>query len=315
MLGDANATFRHDNQRRALIAIASERQHVLCVLPTGGGKSLLWLTAVRNYDAPTDVTVVLVPWNVLAANHLATTQIYGISATFYEKDNHDVRQVMYVTPDSAKEDGFRSVVRQLYHFGRLRRIVFDEAHAWLTESDFRPTLLLDASYLTLFEVPIILLSATIPPSAMDAILDRLSITSISRPLTIRQSSTRSTIRYAVDIMPREHFIDHINNLVLRLLPDGYKGIVFTRSRTQADVLAKALDCEAFHGGKTGAQLANSLARWERGAAKIIVATTLLGTGYHTDNVRLIVNHGAPYNYIAYSQSTGRGGRNETYAEA
>ncbi|KZV90395.1 P-loop containing nucleoside triphosphate hydrolase protein, partial [Exidia glandulosa HHB12029] len=314
MLDDPNATFRNDNQRRALVAIASERRHVVCILPTSGGKSLLWLTAVRNYDSPTDVTVVLVPWNVLAANHLATTQIYGISATFYEKDNHDIRQVMYITPDSAKEDTFRSTLRQLYHFGRLRRIVFDEAHAWITESDFRPALL-DASYFTLFEVPIILLSATIPPSAMDAILDRLSITAISPPLTIRQPSTRPTIRYSVDVMPRADFIAHINNLVLRLLPDGYKGIVFTRTRTQADVVAKELKCEAFHSGKTGAQLGETLARWERGESKIIVATTLLGTGYHTNNVRLIVCYGAPHNYIAYSQSTGRGGRNESYAEA
>ncbi|KZV78010.1 P-loop containing nucleoside triphosphate hydrolase protein, partial [Exidia glandulosa HHB12029] len=314
MLGDPSATFRNDDQRRALIAIATERRHVLCILPTGGGKSLLWLTAVRNYDAPTDVTVVVVPWNVLAANHLATTHHYGISAMFYDKDHHDVRQVMYVTPDSAEEDTFSARMRQLYHQGRLRRIVLDEAHAWVTESDFRPALL-DGSYLTRFEVPLILMSATVPPSTIDAILERLSITAISQPLTIRHPSTRRTIRYAVDVMPRPSFAQHIQALILRLLPDGFKGIVFTRSRSEADAMAKELDCDSFHSGKTGAQLGEALARWERGRVKIIVATTLLGTGYHTDNVRLTVCVGAPYNYIAYSQATGRGGRNETYAEA
>ncbi|KZV77963.1 P-loop containing nucleoside triphosphate hydrolase protein [Exidia glandulosa HHB12029] len=116
-------------------------------------------------------------------------------------------------------------------------------------------------------------------------------------------------------MPRPSFAQHIQALILRLLPDGFKGIVFTRSRSEADAMAKELDCDSFHSGKTGAQLGEALARWERGRVKIIVATTLLGTGYHTDNVRLTVCVGAPYNYIAYSQATGRGGRNETYAEA
>lgn len=308
------ATFRSDDQRQALMAVASAHRHVLLILPTGSGKFLYVLTAARNYDTSTDVTVVVVPYAVLAANHVATAARHGVPAVFHRGDATEPKKITAVTPEGAASESFHQLLRQLKAAGRLRRIVVDEGHSWLTEVDFRPAML-DCSKFACYGVPLIIMSATLPPTDLDTLLQRMRLADIASPLTIRGPSTRATIRYYVDELPKQRWVEHVQTLAMRLLPEEYKGLVFVRTRAEADDVAAKLSCESFHSGKDQGDLQTILQNWESGVYQLLVATTLLGAGYHTENVRLVVHWGPPHNYIAYSQATGRAGRNETYAEA
>jgi superfamily II DNA helicase RecQ len=72
VLGCEDVTFRSEEQREALRVIVSgeQRTPLVVVLPTGGGKSLLFI-ALACLDDPS-VTIVVVPYRALV-NNLVTT--------------------------------------------------------------------------------------------------------------------------------------------------------------------------------------------------------------------------------------------------
>ncbi|EJD47619.1 hypothetical protein AURDEDRAFT_163493 [Auricularia subglabra TFB-10046 SS5] len=314
-LNISDARFLSPAQRDALEAIIRHEGHTATFLPTAGGKSMLWQLTCAHFDKPTDVTVVYVPWVVLAEAHVRASRAGGVPSCIWRRDNPRFEMLTFVIPEAGSGDDFHAGLRELSAAQRLRRFFLDEVHAWVTDSSYRPALL-DASELSTYAVPIHLVSATIPIDVYHCALRQLGIASIAAPQVFRERSVRMSIRYCVFELPEHAFVDHIAAAAHRLLtqpPD--RGIVFVRRTADADSVAQRLGCDAFHSGLAPEDRTAVLERWESGQHPLIVATTLLSTGYHVPGVRLVVEYGPSWNYITHSQGTGRGGRGDTYCEA
>jgi len=104
---------------------------------------------------------------------------------------------------TAVRDGvvFRDVTRRLSDGGRLARVVIDEAHLTLLW-DVRKALAHLRQKLPDLQCPLLLLTATAPPSWIDALLAAVGLRAHRQWSLIRPTSTaRTNIRYVVEPVP------------------------------------------------------------------------------------------------------------------
>ncbi|EJD38552.1 hypothetical protein AURDEDRAFT_172315 [Auricularia subglabra TFB-10046 SS5] len=310
-----DAVFRSPAQRDALEAVVRHEGHTATFIPTAGGKTLIFQLVCAHFDRAPDVTIVYVPWVVLAESHLRSSLALGIPSCIWRRDAPVFQKLTFVIPETGSADDFHAGLRELAATSRLKRFFLDEVHSWVMDSTYRPAML-DASVLSKYAVPIHILSATVPVEVYHHALRQLGIASISAPKVFRERSVRSSIRYCVFELRESDFVAHITTAAARLLTRSEdRAIVFVRRVADGEDAARRLGCDVFHSGLVPEERSAVLRRWEQGERKVIVATTLLATGYHVPDVRLVIEYGASWNYITHSQGTGRGGRGDTYCEA
>ncbi|KZO97674.1 ATP-dependent DNA helicase [Calocera viscosa TUFC12733] len=183
---------------------------IVCVMPTGGGKSL-------TYQLPAlltpGTTVVISPLVSLIADQIMHLREAGVEAVMLtgatgKEESRDIFarlgkktggkgrgavraldegpaqeeiKLCYVTPERiAKSKTFMSLMEKMALDGRLARIVIDEAHCVSSLGhDFRPDYKKLSILRQLFPtVPILALSATCPPSVLKDLLKILKLRSV-----------------------------------------------------------------------------------------------------------------------------------------
>jgi superfamily II DNA helicase RecQ len=127
--------FRSEEQREALYTIVSGNQTTLLVvvLPTGGGKSLLFMAPACLNDL--GVTIVVVPYRALLDNLLKTAKDARIDCIKYRPGEQNPAALVFVSADFAGGSQFLSYVQLLSVKGVLRRVFVDESHLTFTVSD------------------------------------------------------------------------------------------------------------------------------------------------------------------------------------
>ena len=96
-------------------------------------------------------------------------------------------------------------------------------------------------------------------------------------------------------------------------PDGGRTLVFVRTKRGADRLVKRLrsrelDAVAMHGDKSQGQRERALARFERGAVEVLVATDVAARGIDVADIAHVINFDAPGDRDSYVHRVGRTGR-------
>ncbi|KAG8740484.1 ATP-dependent DNA helicase sgs1 [Ceratobasidium sp. 414] len=170
---DPDARWTTVGQAQAIVHVLRRATSLLAVLPMGAGKSFLFgsLPLVEP-----GVTVVVLPLRALAADQIDAAEAHqrALEAT----EHHQGRDLSLcpwnerLTSDGliampaetvAENPSFRIWMDVLMAQGWLNRIVLDEAHLMVTSSNYRPTLA-HLCYLTSRAVPLIALTATLPPA-------------------------------------------------------------------------------------------------------------------------------------------------------
>ena len=156
-----NVDFRSEEQREALYTIVSGNQTtpLVVVLPTGGGKSLLFMAPACLIDP--GVTIVVVPYRALLDNLLKTAKDARIDCIEYRPGEQNPAALVFVSADFAGGSQFLSYAQLLSVKGVLRRVFVDESHLTFTASDWRPKLI-EVRAVRGLRVPTILLTATLP---------------------------------------------------------------------------------------------------------------------------------------------------------
>ncbi|MGI5826916.1 MAG: RecQ family ATP-dependent DNA helicase [Patescibacteria group bacterium] len=302
-------------QEEALDAILNNQDTVV-ILPTGGGKSLIYQLPALVLDG---VTVVVSPLIALMKDQVDSLEKVGIPATFINSSISPVEmsarwervvsgyyKIVYLAPERFYNQNFLVDLKKI----KVSLLAIDEAHCisqW--GHDFRP------SYLRLKEAaklmgrpPIVALTATATPEVREDIVAQLQlknpaqiVTGFSRPnlqFAVVQANNNQKIQYIVDTVSDEKL--------------GC-GIIYTGTRAKADELANLLvargvEAVVYHAGLDASSRAWVQDSFISGQARVVIATNAFGLGVNKKNVRFVIHHDLPGTIEAYYQEAGRAGR-------
>jgi superfamily II DNA helicase RecQ len=309
VLGKQDVGFRSMEQEQALYAVLDKQTPLVVVLPTGGGKSLLF--TVPACVEETGVTVVVVPYRALIEDLVSRICDSGVDCIEWKHGESNPASVVVVSADVVgnltSNGNFLGYARLLQGKGLLQRIVIDECHLVLTARHWRENLL-KVKNLRLLGCPIVLLTATLPPLQEG----ELEVSMLVKNATyIRASTVRPNARYFVSWCERKALestaLSICERWAARLRRTGQKGVVYCLSKAQSERMAEALGCAYYHAGMEADERAGRLEEWvEQGG--LIVATSALGTGVDYAGIVYILHIGMPWSITDFAQASGRGGR-------
>lgn len=306
--------WRSPEQREAMVAVAGAAEQVVAVLPTGAGKSMLFLLPCVLPGAA--CTLLLVPLVALRGDLLRRIEALGIPAIEWRMGERREAALVIASVEAAATADFLEYAQQLAARHRLDRIVLDECHLTVTAEDYR------RSFAALAEVRVVrtqfvYLSATLPPSIWDAFLDR---NHLQDPLVVRASANRPNIAYSVErAPPRTDFLQQVADRALAIrerIPSPGKLVVYAATVAGAQRLAGLLGCDAYtsHSG-TAEEKSALLSRWVSSEQPFIAATTALAEGFDHPLIRAVLNAGAPDSLAQLAQQSGRAGRDGAAAQS
>ena len=310
------ASFRPG--QREVIETVLDRRDCLCIMPTGGGKSLCYqLPAV----ARPGLTLVVSPLIALMKDQVDALHELGIAATYINSSLSAAEvfarmnamaaglySLVYVAPERLRSSLFIEKLRQ----ANLNLLAVDEAHCisqW--GHDFRP----DYARLGRFRQrlgspPTIALTATATPHVRSDILQQLQL---QEPRTFITGFARPNLRFEVVHALSEP--DKLRTLLEFLEQTPGAGIIYCATRKKCEELVESLQ-SAQRSRKVGlyhAGLEPEIRRrvqddFMSDRVPIIVATNAFGMGIDKPDLRFVVHYNIPGSLEAYYQEAGRAGR-------
>jgi ATP-dependent RNA helicase RhlE len=154
-----------------------------------------------------------------------------------------------------------------------------------------------------------LFSATLSPE-----IAKLASEILDNPVSI---ATTPAATLAPKIEERVLFVDRSDkgSLLVDLLKaeDVRRALVFTRTKHRADRVARQLSgngigAAAIHSNKSQNQRQRSLADFEQGRVRVLVATDIVARGIHVDGISHVVNFELPSDPESYVHRVGRTAR-------
>lgn len=315
MMGQ-EAVFR-GVQAPAIQAITAGESPVVAVMPTGGGKSLLFMLPAWAEQGGT--TVVVVPLIALRGDMKRRCQQLGIPcAAWHGRNPPDAAAIVLVTPESAVSEGFMTFLNRLRATRQLDRIVIDECHVVLNRSYTFRKQMQRLGTLVAAEAPMVLLTATLPPSEEGELFQRMHFRR-DQVKMFRASTARTNVAYRVvkadGTSRREEQEAMVLRMIQRKLRQWKTGKVVVYANTVGKVkqIAQEVGCHAYHHHAVGK--ASMLREFMEGEQRVIVATSALGMGVDIPDIRCIVHVDWPRTILDYAQESGRAGRDGLRSEA
>lgn len=301
-------------QGEAMHAIQQGESPIVVVMPTGAGKSVLFM--LPAFVQVGGVSIVVVPLKALRADMVVRCREVNIRCAVWEHGQAvDGASIVLVTPEKAVSPAFGTFISRVRQTQRLDRIVIDECHVILNDRwDFRQELQ-QLGKLAFAETQMLLLTATLPPSEEQTLFDRMYWRRQEVRL-IRASTVRKNIEYSVMDGPAERSkrIECLSDLVECALrdesqPDG-KVVVMCESKPEISAIVEAgmFPCEPFHADMTEERKEEVLEEFRAGTIRVVVASGSFNMGIDIAGIRLIVHMDEPRNMRDYGQGSGRAGR-------
>ncbi|MDZ4848250.1 MAG: RecQ family ATP-dependent DNA helicase [Pirellulaceae bacterium] len=289
----------------------------LCVMPTGGGKSLCFQlpTVVRP-----GLTIVVSPLIALMKDQVDALHRRGISATLINstlstsEQNERLVEVadgkysmVYVAPERLRNSRFLEVIRAT----PVQLLAIDEAHC-ISEwgHDFRP----DYARLGQFRealggVQTIALTATATLRVRQDICDVLGLKQPKHFVTgfARNNLYLGSVHCNSDRDKDRALFEFLKN-------EKGLGIIYAATRKRCEALVESIGKEvkisigAYHAGLTLDQRRFIQDQFMTGKLQAIVATNAFGMGIDKADLRYVVHYNVPGSMEAYYQEAGRAGR-------
>lgn len=317
------------NQLEAINATLSGKD-VFVLMPTGGGKSLIYqLPAIVKSGKTRGVTIVVSPLLSLMQDQVDHLQKLNIMAFYingeiseeqkrllydslYDPNVEEVIQLLYITPEMiAKSDKMVNTLIALHRRNKLARIVIDEAHCvsqW--GHDFRPDYkTLGTLRSKLPGVPWIALTATATKKVQLDLLQNLNMPQSDK---FDMSFNRPNLHYQL-VAKGKDILDKIVDICKQREYTNKTGIIYCLSRDNCEKTAEKLrkrgiKAEHFHAGLAPEDKVQLQKGWQARRFNVIVATIAFGMGIDKADVRFVIHYTIPKSLEGYYQETGRAGR-------
>jgi len=305
-------------QEKIITTLVDNKKHSLVLMPTGGGKSLIYQIPALIFEGG---TIVISPLIALMQDQVDALKKKNIPAEFINstvsKENREKRlqnfvngkiKLLYVTPERFRKKEFVEEIKK----AKISLLAIDEAHC-ISEwgHDFRPDYSRIGEFRKLIGNPLtVALTATAPLDVQKDIISKLSL--IDSEIEVFHSGIqRPNLRLeAKDIWGYD---DKLEKIVSAL--EKYKGstiIYFSLIKTLDEfsgyLESKKIIHSVYH-GKLEAQKRKSVQRqFLTGENEIILATNAFGMGIDKADIRLIIHAEIPSSIESYYQEIGRAGR-------
>ncbi|MGN6625371.1 MAG: RecQ family ATP-dependent DNA helicase [Tepidisphaeraceae bacterium] len=304
--------------QREVIEDVLAGQDVVCVMPTGAGKSLCYqLPAVVQGG----LTLVVSPLISLMEDQVRQLRERNIPAHFLNSSqpialqrdvlaevSGDFNGLLYVAPERFAHPGFQAAIAKL----SVRLLAIDEAHCvsqW--GHDFRPEYAQLGQVRTRLGSPVtIALTATATDDVREDIIHllhlrepRMTITGFDRP----------NLRYAARCVDRAREKDDVLHELVKASHGS--GLVYCATRRTVDELAIELKRQfpdrmliPYHAGMPQEERPRNQQLFMQTPNAITVATNAFGMGINKPDIRFVVHYDLPATVEAYYQEAGRAGR-------
>ena len=309
--------------QREVIESVLQGRDVLCVMPTGGGKSLCYQLPALSLRG---LTLVVSPLIALMKDQVDVLVERGIRATLLNSTLDPAEQrarileieagqydLVYVAPERFRSPRF---VEAMAGSGP-RLLAVDEAHC-ISEwgHDFRPDYArIGHARSRLGSPPCIALTATATDIVRRDIADQLDL---HDPAQFVTGFDRPNLRYAVVEARRD--ADKLARARRGARRNPAPAIVYASSRKRCEMVGRVPRARAPPRGRRlsrGARREERTAAQERfmaGGAEIVVATNAFGMGVDKADIRSVIHFNMPGTLEAYYQEAGRAGRDGLPAE-
>ncbi|WP_210367279.1 DNA helicase RecQ [Bacillus sp. REN3] len=306
-------SFRH-GQEQAIRSVL-DGKNTVCVMPTGGGKSIV-------YQIPALVlpgtTIVISPLISLMKDQVDTLIQHGIPATYINSTltagetaarMNDARngkyKLLYIAPERLGSWEFMDDLQDM----DIPLVAVDEAHCisqW--GHDFRPSYLQISGLADrLPKQPIVLaLTATATPKVREDICASLKI----RPEnTVMTGFERKNLSFSV--VKGQDKAAFLKEFVKKNEKEA--GIIYAATRKTVDklhewLLKQGFNAARYHAGMNDDERNSEQERFLQDEASVMVATSAFGMGIDKSNIRYVVHFQLPKNMESYYQEAGRAGR-------
>ena len=309
------AKFR-PGQREVVEAILSGKD-CLCIMPTGGGKSLCFQlpSVVRE-----GVTLVVSPLIALMKDQVDALQQRGFRADYINSSLIPSEQMLrldrlragkydmlYVAPERFRSRLFVNAAME----ARIQLLAVDEAHC-ISEwgHDFRH----DYARLGQFRQRLgnpqtIALTATATPNVRDDVVQQLAM---DKPKVFIAGFARPNLEFSV--IPTATRAEKEKSLIQFLKRSPGSGIIYSSTRKGCEQIAEAIHGKVnraagiYHAGLSQDERRQAQEDFMSDKTPIVVATNAFGMGIDKADVRFVVHFNMPGTLEAYYQEAGRAGR-------
>ncbi len=311
--------FNYDSfrpgQEKAIDAILAGRNTIV-VLPTGGGKSLIFQLPALVLEG---VTLVVSPLIALMKDQVDSLERVGIPATFINSSvslsetsrrlaqiRTGVYRLIYISPERFYNQTFIQELKGL----KVSLFAIDEAHCisqW--GHDFRPSYLHLKEAIKLCGSPAVAaLTATATPEVREDIARQLGLEDYE---LVVSGFARPNLQLAAVMANNGRKLEYILEAVRS--QEGGSGIIYVGTRSKADEIVEFLSdydiaAVSYHAGIDSESRSWVQEQFMQGKAQVVVATNAFGLGINKKDIRFVIHHDLPGTLEAYYQEAGRAGR-------
>jgi len=301
-----------------------EARRVLCIQPTGHGKSLLYQLPSLWVEG---LTLVISPLLALMRDQIRQlNERFGIPAASINSDQTDEEnaaaqrfavegriRILFIAPEKLDNLEIYGFLIRL----NIGLLVVDEAHCISTWGhDFRPSYRQIVNAVRNFEKK----NDNLRVLGLTATADRRTEADIARQLTDAAGNPLKVLRTSMDrpnislwVIQVKGTAQKLEVLEKLLRETQGTGILYCATREGTEITAeylteKQLDVVSYHAGYDPDRKRELQQTFMNGSAKAVAATNALGMGIDKPDLRFIVHLDVPGSVTAYYQEVGRVGR-------
>ncbi|MBP5428915.1 MAG: DNA helicase RecQ [Clostridia bacterium] len=294
---------------------------VLCVMPTGAGKSICFQVPALLFKG---ITLVVSPLISLMKDQVNSLTQNGVPAAYlnstltsaqYARAVENLKRgqykIVYVAPERLITPAFLDACRTV----KVDLLAVDEAHCisqW--GQDFRPSYLKISEFVDAlgYRPVIAAFTATATAEVRDDIEYSLRLTA---PLRIAMGFDRPNLRFGV-VHPGNRFQKLLE--IIRRKP-GESGIVYCATRKTVEeveqrLLKAGVSAAKYHAGLDAAVRRKNQEDFVFDRVSVMVATNAFGMGIDKANVSFVIHYNMPQDVEEYYQEAGRAGRDGSPAD-
>jgi len=301
-------------QERAIRSVLAGKNTVV-VMPTGGGKSLIYQLPALILDG---VTIVVSPLIALMKDQVDALERIGVPATFINSSlvptettqriaaiQNNAYRLVYIAPERFYSSEFLNLLKNL----KIALFAIDEAHC-ISEwgHDFRPSYLRLRAVVDLIgNPPVLAVTATATPEVKADIIKQLRL---ENPEIIVTGFDRPNLKFGVIRASDAQKCLEILEIVRHV--DG-SGIIYAGTRQKVEslleyLLTSGVNATGYHAGMEIEDRKAAQNDFMDNRARIIIATNAFGLGVDKPDIRFVIHADLPGTVEAYYQEAGRAGR-------